>query len=725
LSGVLRRILALWRPHKWLGLALAIALVLRTLFTVILALSIKVIIDRVVDGDVGGSAGGIVALLVAGYLVSAGAAVTSGYLAARMAARILADVRTAGFEHLQRLSISYHTRALTGDILSRFSSDIAQLQRGVVTSPAKALRSILALALFLPVMLSLEWRLTVAALVAMPLAAILARRLTPDTGPVLDQEKQLVADVLDEVGENLAAQPVIRAYGLHHRAIERFQGRIGRLRAGSTTANFRIELLAAGSEFAVSFVQLAILGAGAFLALNGSLSPGALAAFVALLTEFTWEINVIGSDVLPQIAVAGSGIRRIDELLAAGPLVVETTNPVPAPELTEAIRFEDVAFGYEQDGELQLNEVTLDLPAASTIAIVGASGSGKSTLLSLLLRFYDPWRGRVILDSVDLRQVDLADHRSRLGVVFQDTFLFRASALENIRLARPDATDAEVAKAAVAAGLDDLLARLPEGIETLVGPGGRQLSGGQRQRIGIARAILRHPPLLLLDEVTSALDPTTEAAVSETLDILGRDRTVVSVTHRLQSVTNADLIIVMQDGKPVEQGSFHALQTAGGPFQEMWEKQAGFEISPDGRAGHITPKRLQAIPLFAEVDSSMLVVLADQFVPDHFVTGENIFREGDPADRFHVIARGVTEVIRANGQGEDVVAHLEDGDFFGEMALLDDAPRNATVRAVTPTLTLSLDRAQFEDLLRTSPDAAEIVRRVAARRAEDGMSKVK
>ncbi|MGI9648167.1 MAG: ATP-binding cassette domain-containing protein [Acidimicrobiia bacterium] len=719
MRATLRRILSLWRPHRWLALGLALALVLRPLFTVILALSVKLIIDRVVEGGTDNSPAGIVALLLVGYLVSSLASVAAGYLSATTAARILADVRTAAFEHLQRLSVGFHARTDQGDILSRFSSDVAHLQRGVVTSPARALESILALGMFIPVMAALEWRLTVLALVAMPVAVGAARKLTPEPSEALDTEKKLIGGVIEEVHENLAAQPVIRAYGLHRRALERFQARIDALRSGSTTANFRVELLAVGSEFAVSFVQLAIVAVGAVLALNGDLAPGALAAFVALLAEFTWEVTVIGSQVLPEITVAGSGIRRIDELLAAGPVVPEAASPLPAPQIATGIRFNDVSFSYGSNGDLQLDGVTLELPARSRIALVGPSGSGKSTLLNLLLRFYDPGSGEVLVDDIDLRQVDQADYRSQLGVVFQDTFLFSETLRENIRLARPEATDAEVEAAAEEAGLGEVAARLPEGLSTRVGSAGRRLSGGQRQRVGIARAVLRRPQLLLLDEVTSALDPATEAAVIQTLGRLSRDRTVVSVTHRLQAAADADLIVVMNDGRPVEQGSFDQLQASGSHFQEMWEKQDGFAVSADGRAAQITPDRLKAIPLFSEMDEQHLSILADEFAPDHFVAGEDIFQLGEPADRFHVIARGVTEVLQPGESGDEVVAHLEDGDFFGELAFLNDAPRNATVRAVTPTLTLSLDRNEFEALLAPSPGAAEMVRRVAADRMGD------
>ena len=616
MAAILRRIAALWEGHRWLGLALAVTLVLRTVFTVVLALSLKLIIDRIVEGDTG-SAFGVVLLLVAGYVVSAGAAIAAGHLEARASARILSDVRRAAFDHLQRLSIGFHARSRAGDILARFSTDIAGLAQGAVKKPRQALQSLLAIGLFLPVMAILEWRLTLLAAVFMPAAVYLANRVAPAPAPSLDAEKRLLAEMLEEVDENLAAQPVIRAFGMHHRARERFQHRLGQLQDGSTVANFRVLLVSALAEYSVSLVQLGLVGVGAVLALNGDFAAGDFAAFVALLTEFSYQTTVIAGDVLPELTRAGSSIRRIDELLSAGPVSEPDTLGRPPPQLSDAIEFVGVAFGYGPAEDRLLDGLDLSLPAGERIAIVGPSGSGKSTLLNLLLRFYDPDEGAILLDGVDLRDLDAERYRESVGVVFQQTFLFSASIRENIRIGQPDSDDEQVEAAARAAGLDEVVAGLPLGLETIVGSGGRKLSGGQQQRIGIARAILRSPTLLLLDEVTSALDPVTEAAVNETLIALAKGRTSIVITHRLRTAADAALIVVMQDGRPVERGTFRELRDAGDVFQSMWDKQSGFAVSPDGRAGEISPERLAAIPLFSEMAPPALAGLADRFAADH------------------------------------------------------------------------------------------------------------
>jgi ATP-binding cassette subfamily B protein len=305
-----------------------------------------------------------------------------------------------------------------------------------------------------------------------------------------------------------------------------------------------------------------------------------------------------------------------------------------------------------------------------------------------------------------------------MAVVFQDTLLFTASLRENVTMANPDASDDQLEAAARGAGLDAVVAELPRGWETVVGPGAQRLSGGQRQRVGIARALVRDPSLLLLDEVTAALDPATEAAVNDTLRSACKHRTTISVTHRLNSVSDADLLVVMQHGAIAEAGTFDELRDGQGAFAAMWDKQLGFTVSPDGRDAQVTPERLRAIPLLHDLGSRDLTALANELVSDHHAAGEDVVLQGDPADRFYLIARGIVQVIVSNGELHETIAHLEDGDFFGEMAFLDGAPRNATVRTLTPTVTLSLDRSQFWDLLDSSPSAEESVRAIAAARAE-------
>lgn len=718
--AILRRILTFWRPHRRVGAGLIVTMLLQALFTVVVALSIKLIIDAVVGGDGEDSPALVISLLAGGFVAAAVAGIANGYLAARAGADILADVRTALFDQLQRLSIGFHRSAQVGDLISHFSTDTAQLSSGVIKKPLLGLKSLLAILFYLPVMFVLEPRLAVAAAITTPLAVFLVNRYSPDADSALDTEKQEIALVLNEVSENLRAQPVIRAFGLRRQSRDRFRQRISSLHAASSIADFRVQLAAALSEYSVALTQVAIVAFGAVLALGGSLEPGTLAAFVALLAEFTWEATVIGSDVLPEIRKASSGIRRIDALLA-NPAPTSSGESKLTPALVDAVRFDNVSFGYSNGGPLQLDSVSLSVEKDSFVAIVGASGSGKSTLLSLLLRFYDPTAGQISIDSIPLTELDAEAVRALSGAVFQETFLFNAPLRDNIVLAESGASDVDLSVVLESTGLIEVVRNLPEGLDTIIGVGGRQLSGGQAQRVGLARALLRNPPLLLLDEATSALDPSTEAAVLETIGRIRRGRTVVMVTHRLQTIVDADLIVVMRDGVVDEMGRFEDLLESGRAFSEMWSRQQGFVIGPDGRSASVTATRLAAIPLFSVLSERCLNQLAENFVAQQHAKGTVIFEEGDHGDRFFVIVRGVVEVSKRSGAGEEVIAHLEDGDFFGEMALLDATTRNATVEAVTPATTLSLDRDQFRAMIEGTPDMAAAVQAVAeARSTENG-----
>jgi ATP-binding cassette subfamily B protein len=402
-------------------------------------------------------------------------------------------------------------------------------------------------------------------------------------------------------------------------------------------------------------------------------------------------------------------MARVQEVLDERPEVADAPSVAPLPPLRDELRFEGVTFSYPGQPP-SLDGVDLSVRAGEAVAIVGPSGSGKSTLLGLLLRFYDPSAGRVLVDGRDLRDVSQASLRGQIGTVFQESFLFDTTIRENVRVGNPAATDREVEAAAAAAEIDAFVRALPDGYETRVGERGGRLSGGQRQRVAIARALVRDPPLLVLDEATSALDPATEAALNETLRRIRAGRTVVSVTHRLASVAHMDRVVVMARGRVAEQGTHAELLARDGLYAGLWRRQSGFTVSPDGQQARIDAERLRAIPLFADLDPAHLAAIADRFVAERRAAGEVIFHEGDPGDSLYVLARGVVEVVRRAAPSEEVpeqlLALLDDGDFFGEIALLSQKPRTATVRTRSPSLLLKLDRDQFTHLVTTDPTLA-------------------
>ncbi|MGQ0464764.1 MAG: ATP-binding cassette domain-containing protein [Sporichthyaceae bacterium] len=350
------------------------------------------------------------------------------------------------------------------------------------------------------------------------------------------------------------------------------------------------------------------------------------------------------------------------------------------------------------------------------MAVVGGSGAGKTTLLNLLLRFYDPDRGSVQIDGVDLRALTQQSFRSHVGVVLQANFLFNDTIRANVRIGDPQADDETVELAIRRAQLHAAVQRMPDGLDTVVGEQGGRLSGGQRQRLAIARALVRDPAILLLDEVTAALDPATERAVNAMLADVAYGRTVVSVTHRLASASQADHILVMDHGRLVGQGTHDDLLRAGGVYADLWEKQSGFHVSGDGRTASVSPARLRHITLFADLADEVLARIAGLLASEYFEGDQVVFREGDEGERFFLIARGRVEVSMSDADGaERVLDRLIDGDHFGELALLQNRPRTATVRTESPSVFLTMSRSSFLLLVNSTPDVFPVLQERIAR----------
>jgi len=376
------------------------------------------------------------------------------------------------------------------------------------------------------------------------------------------------------------------------------------------------------------------------------------------------------------------------------------------------ISAEDVTFGYDESHPV-LRQITLDIPFGSRVAFVGSSGSGKSTMLQLLIGFYHPKHGQIRINGTEMQNVDQGTYRERIGIVFQDNFLFKGSILENIHLGRPAASLEEVVEAAKMAEIHEYITSLPDGYQSEVLDEGSNFSGGQRQRIAIARAILRNPSILFLDEATSALDPIAESSLNQTFHDLSHNRTVISVTHRLASITDMDQIFVFDKGTLVDSGSHHQMIAHGGFYKELWEKQNGLSISESGKEATIDSERLSRLPFFRGVDQPILEDIARFFQTEVFSTGEVIIREGEKGEKFYVIVRGRVEVTKATTETESgsiQVAVLEDGDHFGEIALLDQIPRTATITALTPCICVSLQRKVLQYILASNPKIDEYVR---------------
>ena len=700
--GALRFALSYMRPYWGQEVLILLGVLLSSLFTVILPLAFGRAIGDIISEDY--SELTLILIVVAGlFIIQSPAAVVKEYLTARLGAKVTNDIRLEMFEHLQRLSANFYSRNQPGDIASRFYGDLLLIYQALTATLPLLLGFAVTFTFGLITVFVLQWKLALLVVLSLPFVFIIPRWLGSRASRLTVKQQTDFGRVANTLQESVGAQQLVKAYNLQGLMLSRFRGQLDQLGKSMTQGAFSAVLPGISATLIIDAIDVVALIVGTYLVFQGTFSVGDLATFQLLIGAVIAPTTSL-TGVTQILVLASAGMHRVEQLLNEQPQIVDAPDARPLGRFSREIRFEKVNFSYTGE-QVNLRDLNLTILAGQSIAFVGPSGSGKSTILNLLMRFYDPTTGAVTIDGQDLRQVTQQSLRSQVGVLFQETFLYNTTIRENITQGKPDATDREVEAAAKAAEIHDFILSLPRGYDTPVGERGGQLSGGQRQRIALARAILYDPQVLLLDEPTSALDPQTEAAINATLRKLGQGRTVITVTHRLKSVENADRIVVLERGRVVEQGTHQELLDAGGLYQRLWGQQNGFVPAASGRRRGVEASRLRTIPLFGNLDGDLLLALADSFVVERHDEGQILFEEGDPGDKLYFIDHGEVEVVATGPTGEERrAAMLRDGDYFGEMALLRDGPRTATVRTRAPSVLLSLDREQFLDLLQALPN---------------------
>jgi ATP-binding cassette subfamily B protein len=689
---------------------IVLASALEMCFNAQIPLSVKFLIDRALLGHDERMMFLILGALVASTVVVSLTSIGRDYLYARIAGQIIESLRQRMFEHLQRLSLAFYAGTESGDLMSRFSNDIGAVENGLAAGVAWGLQPFMDLVLSAVLVFSLEWRLATFGVLLCPLCVLgprlFSKRATEASVAKQEQEGQMMSSLQ----ETLMAPAAVRAFNMQELIVSRFRDHNQRLFGAGLRQRFMTSLMERSASLGTLLLQVVVMGISGYLAFRGVISIGTFAAFQALFVSLSYSFMYL-AQYTPMLISASGGVIRINDLLTEKPGIEDVPGAVELGPLGDEIRLRDVQFSY--GGERRhLDGVSLRIRCGESVAFVGPSGSGKSTVLNLLLRFYDPDSGGVFFDGIDLRNVKQASLRALESVVFQESVLFNTTVRENIRLGNPDASDSEVEAAARAAEIHDFIAGLPQGYDTVCGERGGRFSGGQRQRISIARAMLRDPSILILDEATSALDPATEAALNATFERLAEGRTMVSVTHRLSTVINMDRIFVMDRGKVAEAGTHEELLIRDGLYARLWNKQSGVHVEVGTGRASVDGGLLAGIPLLADASEATRAELTTWFATERFEGGREIFRQGDAGDRLYIIAHGTAEVIREDAQ----LAKLSDGDYFGEMALLLEEPRNATVRAMGPCVCLTLQRDQFLQLLRREPALREKIERVAAAR---------
>jgi len=513
-------------------------------------------------------------VMIAIVAVLAGASAARFYLVMTIGERIVADLRRDVFSHLISLSPAFFDSARSGELVSRLTADTTQIKSAAGASVSIALRNALLFLGAMAMMVFTSPRLSGFVLLAIPVIVIplvafgrWVRRLSRNAQDTL-------ADASAYASELIGAIRTVQAYTSEPFAAGRFDGEVEQAYDAARHSTRARAVLTAIIIFVVFTSVVVILWVGSHDVLSGAITPGRLGQFI-LYTAFAAAGLGQLSEVWGEVAAASGAAERLFEILRVRSAIAAPVSPLALPEPARGeLGFDDVSFAYPSRPDvLTVDHVSLSVRAGEKVAIVGPSGAGKSTLFHLLLRFYDPVSGSITLDGVPIKAADPREVRSRIALVPQDSVVFAASARENIRFGRPEASDAEVERAADLAHASEFIRRLPAGFETPLGERGVMLSGGQRQRIAIARAILRDASLLLLDEATSALDAESETLVQTALEELMRHRTTLVIAHRLATVLSCDRILVMEHGRIVEQGNHASLVAAGGLYARLAKLQ--------------------------------------------------------------------------------------------------------------------------------------------------------
>ena len=489
----------------------------------------------------------------------------------RMTYGIVHDIRDEAFDHIQRLPLSYLDSHPTGDIVSRIITDVEQLANGLLLGFTNFFTGVMTILGALAFMLSVNLPVALVVVVVTPLSLLCANLITKHTYSMFNVQTETRGEQTALIDELISGQKVVQAFGYEDRAQQHFDEINGRLKVCSLRALFYSSLTNPSTRFVNALAYAGIGTLGAITAISGGISVGGLASLLAYANQYTKPFNEI-TDVIAELQNALACAGRLFELIEAPEQSPDPTE-LPEPSAPKGtVEFDDLTFSYSPDKPL-IRNFSLRIKPGQLVAIVGPTGCGKTTLINLLMRFYDPVSGRILVDGTDTKSMPRGELRGQFGMVLQETWLKEGTILENIAMGRPDAGEDEIIAAATASHAHDFIKRLPDGYDTVIGESGGNLSQGQKQLLCIARVMLSHPSMLILDEATSSIDTRTEMQVQDAFRRLMKGRTTFIVAHRLSTIREADVILVMRDGRIVEQGSHRELLDRNGFYRELYDSQ--------------------------------------------------------------------------------------------------------------------------------------------------------
>ena len=591
--ALVRRILGYAGKYRSIIILYLITLV----FVSLLSVAQPLLIPRLVDQGINEGNAAVVtttALLMAALaILDAGLGLVSRWYSARIGEGLIYDLRTEVYDHVQRQSVAFFTRAQTGALISRLNSDVIGAQQAFTSTLGGVLGNLISAIIVLIAMFALSWQITLVSLILVPLFLLPARWMGRRLQALTREQMGLNADMSTQMTErfNVAGALLVKLFGRPDAEAAAFSGKSARVRDIGVRMAMANRWFFTGLALVASLATVIVYGLGGNLVIQGALTIGTLLALVGLLAQLYGPLTAL-SNVRVDVMTALVSFERVFEVLDLKPMVIDPAEPQPLPSGPLSIDFDDVRFRYPMASEVSLASlesvaredtmatgaevlrgITFQAPAGTMTALVGPSGAGKTTTTGLLTRLYDVTEGSIRIGGVDVRDTSLEDLRDAVGVVTQDSHLFHDTIRSNLLYARPDATEEELLAACSAAQIGGLIEQLPDGLDTVVGDRGHRLSGGEKQRIALARLLLKGPRVVVLDEATAHLDSESEAAVQRALDNALEGRTSVVIAHRLSTIRRADQILVIDGGTVMERGTHDDLLAAGGLYAELYRTQ--------------------------------------------------------------------------------------------------------------------------------------------------------
>lgn len=587
-----RRVLGYARPYLRRIIVFLVLVVVDATLVVATPLLLKQIVDEGVTKHDAPLVVRLALLVAVIALADAALTVAQRLFSAKIGEGLIFDLRTEVFAHVQRQSLAFFTRTQTGALVTRLNSDVVGAQQAFTSVLSSVVSNVVSLALIIAAMLTLSWPLTVGALLLLPLFLVPARFMGRRLSELTRHQMQLNADMGSRMTErfNVAGALLVKLYGHPDLEDEEYAERAAAVRDAGVQIAWNRTVFLVGLTVVASLATAMVYGFGGVMAVNGTLTIGTLLALTALLARLYGPLTAM-SNVRVDVMTALVSFDRVFEILNLQPLVTQAPGATDLPDGPLSVELTDVTFRYPSAdevslvsleattsgdrgrGDLVLSGVTLTAPAGQMVALVGPSGAGKTTITALVPRLYDPTSGVVRIGGIDAREVTLGSLRDAVGMVTQEAHLFHDTIRANVAYARPRASEEEIVAALRAAQIWDLVARLPQGLDTVVGDRGHRLSGGEKQRLAIARLLLKAPAVVVLDEATAHLDSESEVAVQRALQEALRGRTALVIAHRLSTVRGADLILVVDQGRVVEQGRHEELLAAGGLYADLYTTQ--------------------------------------------------------------------------------------------------------------------------------------------------------